>query len=120
MRLLLPIVCSSDRSSASMAEPNDSAIVTELRVPGISGVRQTARVRKQERFTALLHHLTIDLLRESYFALQLSAAPGVDGVRWQQYEQGLEADHPLGGTIASVMDVAENFLSPKPLLVSTL
>jgi RNA-directed DNA polymerase len=38
----------------------------------------------------LLHHLTLDLLRESYFALQRNAAPGVDGVSWQQYEQGLE------------------------------
>ena len=55
---------------------------------GLGGVRQTARARKQERFTALLHHLTIDLLRESYYALQRSAAPGIDGVRWQQYEQG--------------------------------
>ncbi len=58
---------------------------------GLGGVRQTARDRKQERFTALLHHLTIDLLRESYYALQRSAAPGVDGVSWQQYEQDLEA-----------------------------
>ena len=57
---------------------------------GLDGVRQKARISKQERFTALLHHLTIDLLRESYFALQRSAAPGVDGVSWQQYEQGLE------------------------------
>ena len=53
-------------------------------------MRQTARARKQERFTALLHHLTIDLLRESYYALKRRAAPGVDGVSWQQYEQGLE------------------------------
>jgi RNA-directed DNA polymerase len=58
---------------------------------GLGGVRQAAQDRKQERFTALLHHLTIDLLRESYYALQRSAAPGVDGVSWQQYEQGLEA-----------------------------
>ncbi len=58
---------------------------------GLGGVRQAARARKQERFTALLHHLTIDLLRESYYALQRSAAPGIDGVSWQQYEQDLEA-----------------------------
>ncbi len=57
---------------------------------GLGGVRQKARASKQERFTALLHHLTIDLLRESYYALQRSAAPGVDGVSWQQYEEGLE------------------------------
>jgi RNA-directed DNA polymerase len=57
---------------------------------GLGGVRQAARARKQERFTALLHHLTVELLRESYYGLKRSAAPGVDGVSWQQYEQGLE------------------------------
>jgi group II intron reverse transcriptase/maturase len=56
----------------------------------LSGVRQRARERKQEKFTALLHHLTVDLLRESYFALQRKAAPGVDGETWQQYGTGLE------------------------------
>jgi RNA-directed DNA polymerase len=57
---------------------------------GLSGVRQSAKERKQEKFTALLHHLTVDLLRESYFALQRRAAPGVDGETWQQYGAGLE------------------------------
>jgi RNA-directed DNA polymerase len=42
------------------------------------------------RFTALLHHVTIDLLRASYFELKRSAAPGVDGVTWQEYGHGLE------------------------------
>src|SRR5438105_15036275 len=40
---------------------------------------------------ALLHHLTVDLLRASYFALQRRAAPGIDGETWQQYGHGLEA-----------------------------
>ncbi|MGD0130382.1 MAG: hypothetical protein ABSF46_34145 [Terriglobia bacterium] len=57
---------------------------------GLAGVRKAARERKQERFTTLLHHLTIDLLRESYYALKRNAAPGVDGVRWREYEEGLE------------------------------
>jgi group II intron reverse transcriptase/maturase len=57
---------------------------------GLSGVRQRAKERKQEKFTALLHHLTVDLLRESYFALQRKAAPGVDGETWQQYGTELE------------------------------
>src|SRR5258708_3919539 len=56
----------------------------------LSGVRQRAGEQKQEKFTALLHHLTVDLLRESYFALQRKAAPGVDGETWQQYGTGLE------------------------------
>jgi RNA-directed DNA polymerase len=57
---------------------------------GLSGVRRTAQERKKERFTALLHHVTLDLLRMSYEALKKDAAPGVDGVTWREYEAGLE------------------------------
>ena len=57
---------------------------------GLGGVRQVARKRRQERFTALLHHLSVDLLRDSFYALKRKAAPGVDGVTWQEYETGLE------------------------------
>src|SRR5271165_1720895 len=56
---------------------------------GLDGVRKAARERKQ-RFTALLHHLNIDLLRDSFYALKRQASPGVDGVTWQEYETGLE------------------------------
>ena len=57
---------------------------------GLSGVREAAKKRRQERFTALLHHVHVDLLRDSYYALKRQAAPGVDGVTWQEYEIGLE------------------------------
>src|SRR5215468_10535460 len=57
---------------------------------GLSGVRQAARDRKQERFTALLHHLSVGLLRDSFYALRRLASPGVDGVTWEEYETGLE------------------------------
>jgi RNA-directed DNA polymerase len=57
---------------------------------GLAGVRQAARERKKERFTALLHHLTPGLLRESFYGLQRQAAPGVDGMRWEEYEPGRE------------------------------
>ena len=57
---------------------------------GLSGVRQVARERRENRFTALLHHLSVDLLRNSFYALQRRAAPGVDGMRWKEYEAGLE------------------------------
>ena len=53
-------------------------------------VRQTARLRKKERFTALFHHLSIDLFRESFFALKRDAAPGVDGLTWRTYEADLD------------------------------
>jgi RNA-directed DNA polymerase len=57
---------------------------------GLIGVRRAARERKQERFTSLLHHVTVQLLRASFYALQRAAAPGVDGTTWQEYEEGLE------------------------------
>jgi len=56
---------------------------------GLPGVRKGARERKQERFTALLHHLSVGLLRDSFYALKRQASPGVDGVTWQEYETGL-------------------------------
>jgi group II intron reverse transcriptase/maturase len=57
---------------------------------GLRGVRKAAREGKERKFTALLHHVTVDRLRESFYALKRKAAPGVDGVRWQEYETGLE------------------------------
>ena len=59
---------------------------------GLDRVRHAARQRKKEKFTALLHHVTIDLLRESFMALKRHAAPGVDGVTWQDYEASLEGN----------------------------
>ena len=57
---------------------------------GLERVRQAAKARKKERFTALLHHVTVDLLRESFYALKRKAAPGVDGLTWPDYEVELE------------------------------
>src|ERR1700688_1429844 len=57
---------------------------------GLAGVRKAAREHKEMKFTALLHHVTIDLLRDSFGSLKRRAAPGVDGVTWQEYETGLE------------------------------
>jgi group II intron reverse transcriptase/maturase len=53
-------------------------------------VRQAARQDKEVRFTALLHHVNIDLLRSSYYSLKRRAAAGVDGMTWQEYGEGLE------------------------------
>ena len=49
-------------------------------------VRQVARQRKKEKFTALLHHVGVDLLGMAFFALKRDAAPGVDGLTWRTYE----------------------------------
>ncbi len=53
-------------------------------------VRQAARLRKKERFTALFHHINVDTLRTAFYALRRKAAPGVDGMTWQDYEADLE------------------------------
>jgi group II intron reverse transcriptase/maturase len=57
---------------------------------GLLGVRKAARKDKRTRFTALLHHVTVNLLRDSYFALKRDAAPGVDGMTWKEYETDLD------------------------------
>src|SRR5450756_2706798 len=53
-------------------------------------IRQRARQRKKERFTSLLHHISIDLLDEAFYELKEDAAPGVDGLTWTDYELNLE------------------------------
>src|SRR4051812_15554207 len=53
-------------------------------------VRKAARLRKKDRFTALFHHITVDTLRAAFYALRRKAAPGVDGMTWQDYEAELE------------------------------
>jgi len=53
-------------------------------------IRQVARQRKKERFTSLFHHLSAELLRLAFFALKRDAAPGVDGLTWQDYEADLD------------------------------
>lgn len=65
----------------------DRAGVTQ----GLDRVREAAKQRKTERFTALLHHVSPELLREAFFALKRDAAPGVDGLTWRTYADGLEA-----------------------------
>jgi RNA-directed DNA polymerase len=57
---------------------------------GLHGVRERARKNKQERFTALLHHVSVERLRENFYGLKRKAAPGVDGMTWKEYETGLE------------------------------
>ena len=58
---------------------------------GLAAVRQAARRSKHARFTALLHHITIGLLKQSFQALERNAAPGTDGVTWYAYrEENLE------------------------------
>lgn len=72
-------------------QPHMSSTQSETSVSQrLAGVQKAARENKETRFTALLHHMTMDLLRESFYTLKRKAAPGVDGVTWQDYEAGLE------------------------------
>ena len=54
---------------------------------GLAAVRQAAQRNKQTKFTALLHHITFDLLKQSFRALERNAAPGIDGVTWYAYQE---------------------------------
>jgi RNA-directed DNA polymerase len=53
-------------------------------------IRQAARQRKKEKFTALFHHVSMDHLEEAFLELKANAAPGVDGLTCRDYEQHLE------------------------------
>src|SRR6516162_2225207 len=95
----------ANKTGRSVAEPVERRVGTEGNAgqhdtrraqnresvtQGLERVRQAARARKKERFTALLHHVDIDLLRTAFLALQRDAAPGVDGLTWWDYEADLE------------------------------
>ena len=58
---------------------------------GLDRIREAAERDRNLRFTNLMHHLTAELLRESYGALKRTAAAGVDDVTWQEYGEGLES-----------------------------
>src|SRR5246500_2398478 len=57
---------------------------------GLRRVREAAKRDKRLRFTALLHHVSVALLSNSFYALKREAAPGVDGLTWQVYETDLD------------------------------
>ena len=54
-------------------------------IQALARVRKAAQQRKKEKFTALFHHLSVDLLREAFLVLKRDAAPGMDGLTWQAY-----------------------------------
>ena len=76
-------------NTAGEARPGRSA------GPGVSSdlgrVRQVAVRDKEARFTALLHHVSLERLVLACRALSPKAAPGVDGVTWEDYGQDLAA-----------------------------
>ena len=94
---LLPAEAVEGRTSPKGNGGQTAAVRTQSRVAassGLAAVRQAARQSKGVRFTALLHHLTVELLERSYFALKRNAAPGIDGVTWQAYGENLGENLP--------------------------
>jgi len=77
-------------NATSKTRPGHSAGVSAT--SALDRVRHVAQTDKEARFTALLHHVSVDRLRAAYWALKPKAAPGVDGVTWQDYGQDLEAN----------------------------
>jgi len=86
----------TDQTSAELVEKSPSAkgstgqtTVTntqrlESASSGLSRVREAAKQDSKLQFNNLLHHVSIDLLRQSYFALKRDAAAGIDEVTWQE------------------------------------
>lgn len=62
---------------------------------GLDMIRKAARRDKTTRFTSLMHHLTIDLLRDAFYALRHDAATGVDDMTWAEYKKGVDKNIPL-------------------------
>jgi RNA-directed DNA polymerase len=82
------------KSSAKGNTAKQNAPRTQCRTSAPSAldrVREAARRDRKQRFTALLHHVTVDRLRVAYLALKRKAAAGVDGLTWEGYGQDLEA-----------------------------
>ena len=81
-------------------------------------IRQVARQRKKEKFTALFHHISIEHLREAYFELKKDAAPGVDGLTRRAYEADLE--RRLAGLHARLERGAYRALPSRRVYISKL
>jgi group II intron reverse transcriptase/maturase len=91
-RPLAEVVEGRRLTKENMEQPNPSRTPSRENGPsGLDRVREAAKRDGKVRFTALLHHVTVDLLRESYHRLKKRAAPGVDGVTWEEYGRDLEA-----------------------------
>ena len=74
----------ADQQSTRRAQDRESVTLA------LDRIREVARQRKKERFTALFHHISRSLLRMAFLALKRDAAPGVDGLTWRDYEADLE------------------------------
>jgi hypothetical protein len=74
----------ADQQSTRRAQDRESVS------QALGRIRKAARERKKEKFTSLLHHIDLPMLRTAFHALTRNAAPGVDGVTWEDYEKDLD------------------------------
>lgn len=74
-----------DRQSTLRAQ--DRAGVSQA----LGRIRKAAKQSKTAKFTTLLHHVDVRLLRESYLSLKRDASPGADGMTWEDYGLDLES-----------------------------
>jgi len=89
-----PAESGEGRAPAKRNAWDEAAPRTQSRTGASSGlprVRQRAKADRQARFTNLFSHLTPELLRESFYELNRTAAPGIDTVTWKAYEPTVEA-----------------------------
>jgi len=66
------------------------ALDRESVAQGLDRIRKAARRDRKARFTTLLTHVKLPLLREAFYMLKRDAAAGVDGLTWHAYETDLE------------------------------
>src|SRR5215469_7677641 len=84
----------ADQQSTRRAQDRESVS------QALERVRIAARQRKKEKFTSLLHHVNPAMLRMAFYAIKRDAAPGVDGMTWETYEQDL--DHRIEDLYARI------------------
>ncbi len=75
----------TDQANPSQAQNRD-----KMGQSGLERVREAARKDGKLKFVSLLHHADVDALRRSFYQLKKTAAVGIDGITWQEYEHDLE------------------------------
>jgi RNA-directed DNA polymerase len=82
-----------DGAKGNTNQQNTPRTQSRIGVPNaLERVRQAARRDKKAKFTALMHHVTLERLRQAYMELKRQAAPGVDGMTWERYQENLEGN----------------------------
>ena len=80
------------KGKASQQNASGTLSPTQDALSELARLREAAKRDKKGKFTALLHHVTIERLTASFYALKRNAASGVDGVTWEMYRENLKAN----------------------------